>query len=363
MTTLVNSFAGGTNGTAITPGNSGGASGSAFDGVTTGSGATLTYDSSHAVDGTFSAAMATNGTTAPAYLSWQSSLSAGSGTVWFRCYFYFAALPAGTSGLILLADSTRATLCAFVSISATGHLSFADHSGSQIHSFSTTVTTGQWFRVEGYVTGDPSAGQVSLQIYTTPDSPVPAETYTSPSAQNTGGLIGFIAYGVYFTGVSAAYWMDGTGASTAGYLGPVFVPGAAPLAGSGTIAPAGHKTAPGSASLSGSGVLATAPATVSFRHQGAVAAAGSGVLTSTGRPVRHGSAVMTAGTALSVPGAVVKEAAAAMAAAPALTCSYLSARIVISADTMFPANQSGTYGAAEAETTVIVPGVIDGTYT
>jgi hypothetical protein len=35
---------------------------------------------------------------------------------------------------------------------------------------------------------------------------------------------------------------------------------------------------------------------------------------------------------------------------------------VMAANTMFPANQSGTYGATEAETTVTVPGVTDGIY-
>lgn len=53
---------------------------------------------------------------------------------------------------------------------------------------------------------------------------------------------------------------------------------------------------------------------------------------------------------------------AVFSASPALTCSFLSARIVMAANTMFPANQSGTYGALEAETTVTVPGVIDGIY-
>jgi len=46
-----------------------------------------------------------------------------------------------------------------------------------------------------------------------------------------------------------------------------------------------------------------------------------------------------------------------------LTCSPLFVRIIIATDTMFPANQLGTYGASEAETTVTVPGVTDGTYT
>jgi hypothetical protein len=58
----------------------------------------------------------------------------------------------------------------------------------------------------------------------------------------------------------------------------------------------------------------------------------------------------------------VQEASAAFSAAPSVTCFYLSARITMSANTMFPANQSGTYGATEAETTLIVPGVRDGIY-
>jgi hypothetical protein len=57
------------------------------------------------------------------------------------------------------------------------------------------------------------------------------------------------------------------------------------------------------------------------------------------------------------------QASAALSAAPALACSYLSARIVMATNTMFPANQTGTYGATEAETTVTVPGVTDGIYT
>ncbi len=51
-----------------------------------------------------------------------------------------------------------------------------------------------------------------------------------------------------------------------------------------------------------------------------------------------------------------------VSASASLTCSFLSARIAMAANTMFPANQSGTYGATDAETTVTVPGVIDGIY-
>ena len=46
MTTLTNSFEGGTSGTGITAGASGGASGNAFGSVTTGAGATVNWDNS-----------------------------------------------------------------------------------------------------------------------------------------------------------------------------------------------------------------------------------------------------------------------------------------------------------------------------
>jgi hypothetical protein len=55
--------------------------------------------------------------------------------------------------------------------------------------------------------------------------------------------------------------------------------------------------------------------------------------------------------------------AVSLSASAVLTCSYLSARIVMAANIMFPANQRGTYGVSEAETAVTVPGVTDGTYT
>jgi len=56
-------------------------------------------------------------------------------------------------------------------------------------------------------------------------------------------------------------------------------------------------------------------------------------------------------------------AVASLSGRPVLTCSPLFVRIIMATDTMFPANQLGTYGASEAETTVTVPGVTDGIYT
>jgi hypothetical protein len=53
---------------------------------------------------------------------------------------------------------------------------------------------------------------------------------------------------------------------------------------------------------------------------------------------------------------------AALSASPSLSCSYLSARITISAISMFQANGPGVYGPPGDSSTVVVPGVIDGVF-
>lgn len=59
---------------------------------------------------------------------------------------------------------------------------------------------------------------------------------------------------------------------------------------------------------------------------------------------------------------MTREGAASLSASPSLSCSYLSARITLSANSMFPANGTGTYGPPGDSSTVVVPGVIDGVF-
>lgn len=73
--------------------------------------------------------------------------------------------------------------------------------------------------------------------------------------------------------------------------------------------------------------------------------------------------VVASGHLAGTGGEAASSSAALFSAAAVLTCSYLSARIVMATNIMFPANQLGTYGATEAETTVTVPGITDGIYT
>ena len=59
---------------------------------------------------------------------------------------------------------------------------------------------------------------------------------------------------------------------------------------------------------------------------------------------------------------MVRQGAAALAASPSLTCSYLSARITMNTNTLSLDNSLGTYGTPEPVSVIAVPGVIDGIY-
>src|SRR5258707_3093639 len=98
MTLLVNSFEGGTSGSAVSTANSGGASGNAFDSVTIGTGATVAYDNAHAAHGSLALQIATAGTSAAANAQWSTSMGS-QGTIWFRLYAYFTANPGVTTRL------------------------------------------------------------------------------------------------------------------------------------------------------------------------------------------------------------------------------------------------------------------------
>ena len=223
---LVNTFEGGTNSATVTAAGSGGASGNAFDTVTIGSGATDAFDSTHAAHGTLSCKIAT-GSSATVFNTWSSSLTSVSiPQVWFRLYLYFTANPGAQHRV--LAATAGASNAASVQVTTGGKLVVANASGSAVFTTSTSIPLNAWFRVEGFITGSATAGQVSLNLYTAADGLIPAETFTSAATQNTSGKITDVRYGVSAAVASVGpYWMDDIGISATGPLGPAlaFAPG------------------------------------------------------------------------------------------------------------------------------------------
>ncbi len=220
MTILLNNFQGGTSGNALTAGTSGGASGNAFDTVAIGTNATLAYDSTHAAHGTQSCKVATGATSTTSVAEWTTSMGTQA-TIYFRAYSYLAA-PA-TPQFRLFQARDGASQCGSVLISGTTIQASYGASFTSEAPFTTAVPVGQWFRVEGYVTGDPAAGVVSISLYTTTDSPAATETHTYTSLNTVGPATQYWFGQSNTSSSSGPFWIDDIGISNTGYLGPLVV--------------------------------------------------------------------------------------------------------------------------------------------
>jgi hypothetical protein len=217
--TLDNSAEGGPSGTTVTVGNSGGGSGNAFDVVNVGPGATGIFDSTEAAHGGLSYGFATGSTASLARVQWTTSM--GTQThVWYRAYLYFNSYPAASVRVVN--QDQGVTACAVVVVLPTGKLQVrTGTAGAQTLTSTTTIPLHQWFRIEGYTIGSPTAGQVQLKLFKTDDSTTPDETDTSAPNINTNTAMNTYNFGVSTNTANVAeYWEDDIAVSNVGYLGP-----------------------------------------------------------------------------------------------------------------------------------------------
>jgi hypothetical protein len=220
VTTVVNTFAGGTNGTGVTTGNSGGASGNAFDSILNAFGGTTAYDSAHAIASTLSADV-TLPSAANAGVQWGTSLTSGTpiGEAWFRIYVYLAANLAHRETIVQFNPSSG--FGPVLDLGTSGLVQFLDANGTTQLTSANSISTGAWARIEGYVIASATVGQFEFKLFLSPNSVTPDETQTSGATQNTGIDIASVGYGFPNGQAAEQMWMDGLGASSSGYIGPV----------------------------------------------------------------------------------------------------------------------------------------------
>ncbi len=221
MPTVTWSAEGGSNGTGITAGNSGGASGDAFESVSLGAGATAIYDNAQAHNGSLAAKLATGGSAADCSLNYGSAIGSQP-TVYFRAHVYMTANPGTSHRLIDAWDSGSGQLCFAIYLTSSGQLMSVNTAGSTIQTMSASVNLGSWFRVEVMLIGHASTGQVEVKLFNTADSTTPTETITSTANQNTRGSANNFRFGAAGDPLPASrtLWLDDLGISTTGYLGP-----------------------------------------------------------------------------------------------------------------------------------------------
>src|SRR5438067_677165 len=104
---ISNSAEGGTNGTTVTTGNSGGGSGDAFSAVNIGTTGAVTFDSSASAHGGLSYAFSTGATSALANGTW--SLTSAQATVYWRVYIRISGANASQNVIRMTAGGTQST--------------------------------------------------------------------------------------------------------------------------------------------------------------------------------------------------------------------------------------------------------------
>lgn len=288
MTSISNSAEGGTHGTTVTTGNSGGASGTACSLVTVGTGNTITFSTAGASHGSMGYA-ASFGTSTNGFLVWPFVTS---GRLVMRFYFKLDTLPSALDHLSYFRGSGN---MGGLGITSTNKLRLIDASANLISGSTATnaLSAGVWYRAEvavtkgtttsngrleyAYYLGDSTTAEFSYDSGTTVNTDI-ADTATARLGRQSSTTVANLRY----------YDSFAADALASGWIGPVSNTGATgDLSGSGTLSATDVLSFTASSALSGSGTL-SADGTVLT----SVGLSGSGTLTAVGT---GGDIVITAG--------------------------------------------------------------------
>jgi len=223
---LANNYEGGVQSDTISTGNSGGASGDAFNAVSIGSGNTLIFDGTNAQE--LLAAKHTFGGTATGYHGW--SFTALTVKTWFRTYFAISAIP--TVGTWfgpfrpVITDGSRSMS---TGISTAGLLTFRNAADAIITALNPTIVTvlatDTVYRLEWSEVPSTTVGEIEWWLYDDPDAAIGNHVETK-------GPVGSLVLGAeiagYRTGCQAtaanvaglSLWNDNIAISTDGQIGP-----------------------------------------------------------------------------------------------------------------------------------------------
>ena len=209
-TTWLNSAAGGTNGTTVTTGNSGGTSGAVFDDVT----GTVTFDSSltlPAAPSGLSYKFAPSAATA--YVYWVPNADAGAGVIpapvqYMRCYVYVSSFPSSNMSILSLAG-----LNYYIGYSSgSSAWSAYAYPGTAVTS-TAPASTATWYRLEAAFSQ--ALGTTTLRVYS-------AGGVLLDEVTGTGGTSTTSNSAYYFgsqTAVTSTFHLAYVGWSNTGWIG------------------------------------------------------------------------------------------------------------------------------------------------
>jgi Glycosyl hydrolase family 26 len=195
-------------GAPVMPGEAG--AGQPFSKVATSSGATLTYNDTHAI-GLLSAKHAVT-VRGNAYYQWT-----GLRPTWYgRIYVWLGARPSGS--LRLVRGSTYNVLRCALDVLPDGTLRWVDQDNVSIVATTIPLAFRKWVRIEWMI--DHITGQATIRLFNSANSSVATEAVASARHRALGPSSREIQYGRSGTQSYAyTFWTDGPGLSSRGYLG------------------------------------------------------------------------------------------------------------------------------------------------
>lgn len=229
---LANSLEGGSDGTNVTPANSGGTSGDALDITGDATDVAVAYDTSAArgsVSMEFTTAAAPG---SGSYRGW-GSLGSITANLYMRVDLYIPAL-AETVWIFRYYDATPAR-CAGLFISTSGGLRTVrveNAAGTTVGTNGTvSVPTDAWFRLEARILPSTTVGELEWRWWTNPDSALAVTP--DDSANNSGLVLGANVNQARFgpqawnttpsTNTSRVFRYDNLALATSGFIGPAIL--------------------------------------------------------------------------------------------------------------------------------------------
>jgi hypothetical protein len=252
-----NTAQGGTNGTTVTAGNSGGGSGDAFNGVSNANGE-WTFSNANSIRGGLAYKCVQAGS-ASTNLNWDIAALTD---FYGRAYFYFTAMPSSSQVLLKGQNAGFASETWRVDLTNTGALRIRDSAGTLLTTSTQTLVTGAFYRFEWHViAGTGVAGSIELRVYAA-DAPAPYYSYNN-DACNTNTETSHVFFGPSIsTGSLPTFYLDELALSTTDWIGvsPGTTVNAAPVASAGpdvTVVQGSVVTLDGTGSIDSDGTIAS----------------------------------------------------------------------------------------------------------
>lgn len=317
MTLRANSAEGGSNGTTVTTGNSGGASGDAFNTVSIGTGGSATFTSASEAHGTLSYSLGSaTGATFVAWTGWNTATAA------CRFYFMFPTLPSAQMILVRLRNAGGVVL--ELDITAANKFQVRNQTPAIVFTGTTTLSANTWYRVEFGATPNATTAAINVDYYVG-DSLTPVETGYATTTGNTGtGNFTEIRFGPQSGGVTTTPDFDDLAFTdlTTTYIGPFFnvLPGAAAISATAGLGAAGLVTENAVAPITATASLSAGATQTSFP---AAALSATATLSAGATLNQPAVAAITATATLSASGVVTENAQAALTASASLSASGL----------------------------------------